>query len=89
MGGESGALHAHLQQPTDLFQRWLLSNGSKVPTEFQAEFSSADGKHLSFTAIVERLRLSRKAEDERISKVAKAEYGTSFTEHFSYRKGWV
>jgi hypothetical protein len=63
-------------------ERWRQG----TPAEFWAEFSS-DGKHLSFTAIVERLRLSRKAQDERISVIAKAEYGASFAEHFYYRKG--
>jgi hypothetical protein len=64
-------------------ERWRQG----TPDEFWADFSSEDGKHLSFTAIVERLRLSRKAEDERVSEIAKAEYAGSFAEHFSYRKG--
>jgi hypothetical protein len=67
-----------------IVERWRQSS----PADFWAEFSS-EGKHLSFTAITERLRLSRKAEDERICELAKIEYGTLFAETFSYRKGGV
>jgi hypothetical protein len=42
---------------------------------------------MSFTAIIERLRKTRKADDKRTAEIAKAEYGASFAEHFSYRKG--
>lgn len=66
-------------------ERWRQG----TPSEFWAEFSDEDGKHLSFTSIIDRLRLSRKAEDERICEIAKAEYGASFAEMFSYRKGSV
>jgi hypothetical protein len=66
-------------------ERWRQG----TPSEFWAEFSTEDGKHLTFTAIINRLRLSRKTEDERICEIAKAEYGVSFAENFSYRKGGV
>lgn len=64
-------------------ERWRQGS----PSEFWDEFSAKDGKHLAFTTIIDHLRLSRKAEDERICEIAKAEYGASFTENFSYRKG--
>jgi hypothetical protein len=66
-------------------ERWRQG----TPHDFWAEFSDEDGKHLSFMSIIDRLRLSRKAEDERICEIAKAKYGTSFAEIFSYRKGSV
>jgi hypothetical protein len=66
-------------------ERWRQAS----PTDFWAEFSTADGKHLTFAAITERLRAARKEDDKRVCENAKAEYGASFTETFSYRKGGV
>lgn len=86
--GETGklmwrGLHPLTRLGQVVVERWRQG----TPSEFWAEFSAEDGKHLTFTSIIDRLRHSRKAEDERITEIAKAEYGASFAENFSYRKG--
>lgn len=58
-----------------------------TPAEFWAEFSNADGKPFSFTAISRSLREQRMAEDKELSQHAQAEYGNLFATFFQYRRG--
>lgn len=64
-------------------ERWRKG----TPAEFWAEFSDADGKPFSFTAITRSLREQRMAQDKEVSKQAKYEYGDQFATLFTYRRG--
>jgi hypothetical protein len=55
--------------------------------DFWAEFRDSKGRCLSFTAIAARLTAERVAENGRLAKRARIEYGDSFNSVFSYRKG--
>lgn len=55
--------------------------------DFWAEFRDSKGTCLSFTAIAARLTAERVAENGRVAKWARIEYGDSFDSVFLYRKG--
>lgn len=59
-----------------------------TPAEFWTEFS-IEGKHLSYTMILQRLRKDRHQADVEIAEKAKGEYGSAFSEKFSYIQGGV
>lgn len=64
-------------------ERWRKG----TPEEFWATYSGEDGKHLTFTVICRLLREERLAEDKELYERLKVEYGPSFGEIFTYRRG--
>lgn len=54
--------------------------------EFWAEFSDKDGKHASYTVIMDALRQERKADYAATVNLARAVYGEQFDRTFSYNK---
>jgi hypothetical protein len=58
-----------------------------TPELFWAAFSSADGKKLTYTLILERLAKERTARYKQLSMDARMEYGDRFNNIFSYTKG--
>lgn len=55
--------------------------------DFWVEFRDSKGTCLSFTAIAARLTAEHVAENGRVAKWARIEYGDSFDSVFLYRKG--
>lgn len=66
-----------------MVERWRQSS----PEDFWAEFSSDNGKYMTFTAISQHLRQSRLADDAKLAEAVKDRYGELFPDHFSYRRG--
>ena len=65
-----------------IVKRWR--QGSE--DDFWREFSTASGKRLMYTAIVDRLAQARKENDNEMASRAKQEYGDEFSNIFSYKK---
>jgi hypothetical protein len=65
-----------------IVQRWR--QGSE--DDFWREFSTASGKRLMYTAIVDRLAQARKENDSEMASRAKQEYGDDFSKVFCYKK---
>jgi len=65
-----------------IVQRWR--QGSE--DDFWREFSTASGKRLMYTAIVDRLAQERKENDSEMASRAKQEYGDEFSKVFCYKK---
>ena len=65
-----------------IVQRWR--QGSE--DDFWREFSTASGKRLMYTAIVDRLAQARKENDIEMASRAKREYGDEFSKVFCYKK---
>jgi hypothetical protein len=65
-----------------IVKRWR--QGSE--DDFWREFSTASGKRLTYTAIVDRLAQARKENDSEIASRAKQEYGDEFSKVFCYKK---
>ena len=56
------------------------------PEQFWAEFS-ADGEHMKFTSIIQKLRDMRKSAYCDVERQARETYGPEFDAHFTYRRG--
>jgi hypothetical protein len=65
-----------------IVKRWR--QGSE--DDFWREFSTASGKRLTYTAIVDQLAQARKENDSEIASRAKQEYGDEFSKVFCYKK---
>jgi len=66
-----------------MVERWRTG----TPDQFWSEFSHDDGHHMHYTPISAVLRRQRRIADEAMAAHARAEYGESFPQHFTYRRG--
>ena len=65
-----------------IVKRWRQSSED----DFWREFSTASGKRLMYTAIVDRLAQARKENDSEMASRARQEYGDEFSKVFCYKK---
>jgi hypothetical protein len=66
-----------------VIERWRRT----TPEDFWKEFSHDDGTRMTFTGIIACLRQQRLAQDRAIAEQAHREYGDTFQDHFTYRRG--
>jgi hypothetical protein len=55
--------------------------------KFWTKYSSPAGQRLSYSEISDRINRERQERDLEASNAAKLEYGSSFADHFTYRRG--